>query len=145
MGTFVRDLRYGARALRKNPGFAVVAVLTLALGVGANAAIFSILRAVVLRDLPYHDADRLAVMWTKNIRQDLPDGSSYLNVRDWKAQSKAFQDMAAFYRPEFTRGTLADGSTSERIHLAQVGPGFFQLLGTAPFMGRVLQDADYSA
>ncbi|MGH9371188.1 MAG: ABC transporter permease, partial [Vicinamibacterales bacterium] len=145
MGTFVQDLRYGARALWKSPGFAVVAVLTLALGVGANAAIFSVLRAVVLRDLPYHNADRLAVMWTKNIRQNLPDGSSYLNFRDWKAQSKTFQDLAAFYRPEFTRGTLTDGSTSERIHLAQVGPGFFQLLGTAPLVGRVLQDADYSA
>ena len=145
MSTFVQDFRYGARALWKNPGFAAVAVLTLALGVGANAAIFSVLRGVVLRDLPYHDADRLAVMWTKNIRQNLPDGSSYLNFRDWKAQSKTFQDMAAFYRPEFTRGTLTDGSSSERLHLALVGPGFFQLLGTSPIVGRVLQEADYSA
>ena len=81
-----QDLQYGLRSLIKSPGFTVMAVLTLALGVGANAAIFSVLRAVVLRDLPYHDADRIAVMWTKNIRQNLPDGSSYLNFRDWKEQ-----------------------------------------------------------
>ena len=68
-----QDLQYGLRSLIKSPGFTVMAVLTLALGVGANAAIFSVLRAVVLRDLPYHDADRIAVMWTKNIRQNLPD------------------------------------------------------------------------
>ena len=107
MGSFVQDLQYGLRSLFKNPGFAAVAVLTLALGVGANTAIFSVLRAVVLRDLPYRDADRIAVMWTKNIRQNLPDGSSYLNFRDWKARSKTFEQMAAYVRPEFTRGTLA--------------------------------------
>ena len=88
MQTFVQDLRYGLRSLAKAPGFTAVAVLTLALGVGANAAIFSVLRAVVLRDLPYHEPDRIAVMWTRNIRQNLPDGSSYLNFRDWKAQSR---------------------------------------------------------
>ena len=73
----------GALAL-KHRAYAAVAILTLALGVGANTAIFSVLRAVVLRDLPYHEPDRIAVMWTKNIRQNLPDGSSYLNFRDWK-------------------------------------------------------------
>ena len=88
MTSLIQDLQYGLRSLIKSPGFTAVAVLTLALGVGANAAIFSVLRAVVLRDLPYHDADRIAVMWTKNIRQNLPDGSSYLNFRDWKEQSK---------------------------------------------------------
>jgi putative ABC transport system permease protein len=145
VSTFVQDVQYGVRALWKHPGFATVAVLTLALGVGANTAIFSVLRAVVLRDLPYHDADRLAIMWTNNIRQNLPDGSSYLNFRDWKAQSTQFQDMTAYYRPEFTRGTLTSESSSERIHLALTGPGFFQLLGTAPLLGRALQDADFSA
>ena len=105
MTSLIQDLQYGLRSLIKSPGFTAVAVLTLALGVGANAAIFSVLRAVVLRDLPYHDADRIAVMWTKNIRQNLPDGSSYLNFRDWKEQSKQFEQMAAYYRPEFTRGT----------------------------------------
>ena len=145
MHTFVQDLRYGIRVLWKNPGFAAVAIFTLALAVGANTAIFSVLRAVVLRDLPYHDADRLAVLWTNNIRQNLPDGSSYLNFRDWKAQSRQFADMTAYYRPEFTRGTLASATTTERIHLALVGPRFFQVLGTAPVLGRTLEDADHTA
>ena len=136
MTSLIQDLQYGLRSLIKGPSFTAVAVLTLALGVGANAAIFSVLRAVVLRDLPYHDAGRIAVMWTKNIRQNLPDGSSYMNFRDWKEQSKQFEQMAAYYRPEFTRGTLSGGPGSERIHVGQVGPGFFELLGTAPLLGR---------
>ena len=145
MTSVIQDLRYGLRSLVKSPGFTAVAVLTLALGVGANAAIFSVLRAVVLRDLPYHDADRIAVLWTKNIRQNLPDGSSYLNFRDWKEQSKTFEQMAAYIRPEFTRGTLSGGPGAERIQIGQVGPGFFELLGTAPLLGRMFEAGDFTA
>ena len=144
MGSFVQDLQYGLRSLFKNPGFAAVAILTLALGVGANTAIFSVLRAVVLRDLPYHEPHRIAVMWTKNIRQNLPDGSSYLNFRDWKDQSKTFQAMAAYIRPEFTRGTLAGGPGAERIHIGQVGEGFFELLGATPVLGRTFDASDFT-
>jgi putative ABC transport system permease protein len=144
MSSFVQDVHYGLRSLAKNPGYAAVAILTLAIGVGANAAIFSVLRAVVLRDLPYHDADRIAVLWTKNIRQNLPDGSSYLNFRDWKEQSREFEDMAAYIRPEFTRGTLGGASDPERVNLGIVGPGFFELLGTAPLLGRTFEAADFS-
>jgi putative ABC transport system permease protein len=140
----LQDVQYALRSLLKNPGFTAVAVLTLALGVGANAAIYSVLRAVVLRDLPYHEADRIAVMWTKNIRQNLPDGSSYLNFRDWKEQSRTFETMAAYIRPEFTRGTLAGGVGSERVHIGLVGPGFFQLLGTPPLLGRTFEDGDFA-
>ena len=142
MNSFVQDLRYGLRSLLKTPGFTLVAVLTLALGVGANAAIFSVLEAVVLRDLPYQDPDRLAVLWTRNIQQNLPDGSSFLNFRDWKAQSKEFESMAAYVRPEFTRGTLS-GSQAERIYLALVGDGFFQVVGTSPLIGRWFEAADF--
>jgi hypothetical protein len=135
MSGIVQDLQHGLRSLFKHPKLTSLAIFTLALGVGANAAIFSVLRAVVLQDLPYHEADRIAVMWTKNIRQNLPDGSSYLNFRDWQAQSKTFEQMAAYIRPEFTRDTLEAGSGADRIHVGQVGPGFFQLLGTAPLLG----------
>jgi putative ABC transport system permease protein len=144
MSTFTSDVRYGFRSLLKNPGFAVVAVLTLALGVGANTAIFSVLRAVVLRDLAYHEPDRIAVMWTKNIRQNLPDGSSYLNFQDWKSRSKTFADMAAYIRPEFTRDTVGSGSDSERVHSGVVGPGFFELLGTPPVAGRFFKEEDFA-
>jgi putative ABC transport system permease protein len=142
MSSFLQDFQYGLRSLYKNPGFAAVAILTLALGVGANTAIFSVLRAVVLRDLPYHEADRIAVMWTRNIRQNLPDGSSYLNFRDWKEQSTTFQAMAAYVRPEFTRGTLTGGPGAERIHIGEVGEGFFELLGAAPVLGRTFDQSD---
>jgi putative ABC transport system permease protein len=145
MSTFIQDLRHGLRSLVKNPGFAAVAILTLALGVGANTAIFSVLRAVVLRDLPYHDPDRIAVLWTNNIRQNLPDGSSYLNFRDWKEQNRQFEQMAAYIRPEFTRGTITGDFGSERIHVGQVGPGFFELLGTSPLLGRTFEEADFIA
>ena len=145
MNGFIRDISYGLRTLAKSPGYASIAILTLALGVGANTAIFSVLRAVVLRELPYHDADRLVVMWTKNIRQNLPDGSSYLNFRDWKTRSKTFQQMAAYTRPEFTRDTIGTGPDAARVHAGQVGPGFFQLLGTAPLLGRTLEDRDFTA
>ena len=146
MSSVLQDVRYAIRTLGRSPGFAAVAILTLALGVGANTAIFSVLRAVVLRELPYRDADRIAVMWTKNIRQNLPDGSSYLNFRDWKDRSRMFEAMAAYVRPEFTRATLAsDAGAAERLHIGQVGPGFFELLGTPPVLGRTFAAADFTA
>ena len=74
-------------------------------------------------------------MWTKNILQNLPDGSSYLNFRDWKEQSKQFEEMAAYIRPEFTRGTLTGGRSPSGSTSRIVGPGFFELLGTPPLIG----------
>jgi putative ABC transport system permease protein len=143
MNTFLHDLRYAVRSFLKSPGFALVAILTLALGVGANTAIFSVLHAVVLRDLPYHEADRVAVMWTWSLQQNLPDGSSYLNFRDWKAQSREFGQMAAYLRPEFTRGTLTGDGESVRVNVGLVGPDFFELLGTAPVAGRTFVADDF--
>src|SRR5262252_7529299 len=137
MSSYLHDLRYGLRSLARSPSFAAVAILTLALGVGANTAIFSVLHAVVLRDLPYHEPDRIAVLWTKNLQQNLPDGTSYLNFRDWKAQSRELPQMAVYVRPEFTRGTLTVAGESERFNVGVVGPGFFELLGVAPLLGRV--------
>jgi predicted permease len=143
MNTLLQDLRYARRSLSSNPGFAAVAVLTLALGVGANSAIFSVLQAVVLRDLPYHEPDRIAVMWTWNLQQNLPDGSSYLNFRDWKDQSRQFEQMAAYLRPEFTRATLTGNGDPVRVNMGLVGPGFFELLGAAPVAGRTFVPEDF--
>ena len=145
MSTLLQDLRYAARSLSRNRGFTAVAVLTLALGVGANTAIFSVLQAIVLRDLPYREPERLAVMWTWNLQQNLPDGSSYLNFRDWKAQSGAFEQMAAYVRPEFTRATLTGGDSSVRVNAGVVGPDFFEVLGTAPLLGRTFVPDDFKA
>jgi predicted permease len=144
VSAFLHDLRYAIRSLFSSPGFTVVAVLTLALGVGANSAIFSALQAVVLRDLPYHEPDRIAVMWTWNLQQNLPDGSSYLNFRDWKDQSRQFEQMAAYLRPEFTRGTLTGSGEAMRVNIGLVGPGFFELLGAPPVAGRTFVAEDFT-
>jgi predicted permease len=143
MNAFLSELQYAIRSLYKDRGFTTVAVLTLALGVGANSAIFSVLQAVVLRDLPYYEPDRIAVMWTWNLQQNLPDGSSYLNFRDWKEQSREFEQMAAYIRPEFTRGTLSGNGDPTRVNVGLVGPGFFELLGTAPLLGRTFSADDF--
>ena len=97
MHGFGQDLRYALRGLRKNPGFATVAVLTLALGIGANTAVFSVLNAVLLRPLPYHAPEQLAMLWAEIPTQALRQGrSAYGDVEQWRAQSKSFADMAVF-------------------------------------------------
>src|SRR5215469_1505533 len=94
MGTIWQDLRYGARMLLKKPGFTVVAVITLALGIGANTATFSVVNAVLLRPLPYDQPDRLAMLWTENPKQAIhEEGTSYPTFLDWRAQSQSFAEM----------------------------------------------------
>src|SRR6266481_9006895 len=96
------DIRYGLRQLRRNPGFATVAVLTLALGIGANTSIFSVVNAVLLRPLQYPEADRLVVLWEQNSHrgwfQNVVSGANFL---DWKRQNLVFADMAAFAPASF--------------------------------------------
>src|SRR5512132_2543779 len=93
MQTVLQDLRYGARMLLKKPGFTLIALITLALGIGATTAIFSVVNLVLLRTLPYHQADRLVVVWEKqqNVEQESP---SYPNFLDWQAQSQSFEQLA---------------------------------------------------
>src|SRR5256885_4719723 len=95
MQTLLQDLRYGARMLTKKPGFTIVAVITLALGIGANTAIFSVVNGLLLRPLPYRDAARLAIIWTHspgaNVVQDWPSPGQYSAI---KAQTDVFEDVA---------------------------------------------------
>src|ERR1044071_762569 len=92
-----QDLRYAFRTLIKTPGFTLVAALTLALGIGANTAIFSVVNAVILRPLPYQDPDRLAMLWTDDPKHDVHEaGTSYPNFLDWRLQSQLFAEMAIF-------------------------------------------------
>ncbi|MBO0862422.1 MAG: ABC transporter permease [Chloracidobacterium sp.] len=122
--TLVQDLKYGLRMLRRNPGFTVVAVLTLALGIGANTAIFSVVNAVLLRPLPYTAPDRLVT-----------DGHTILSPTflNWRAQSQSFEQMAAY-----TTGTsdLTGGGEPERLTAGLVSAELFSTLGVPPSLGR---------
>src|SRR5262245_54264501 len=130
-----QDLRYGARMLLKNPGFSAVAVVTLALGIGANSAIFSVIDALLLRQMPYRDPDKLVQVWeTDAKRGDNAMTASYPNFIDWRNQNHVFEQIAAYTDRNFILRGTAD---PERIHGAIVSPSFFPMLDIKPIVGRV--------
>jgi predicted permease len=137
----IQDLRYGARMLLKTPGFTFVAILTLAIGIGGNTAIFSLVNAVLLRPLPYLDPDRLAMLWTddpkRNIREE---GTSYPNFLDWRSQNQSFTDLAICSRGNPV--VLTGGDESERVMGDLVSANLFPLLGVTPALGRTISPAD---
>src|SRR5271170_6199803 len=131
---FLEDLRIGARMLRKNAGFAALAVLTLAVGIGANTAIFGLANAAFFRPLPYPDAERLAFLWQNNQRTGETEGLvSYPNFADWRTQSHSFTDMAFFTSGKSIFSTAGD---PEFTRAALVSVNFFSVLGVNPAMGR---------
>src|SRR5215813_4581312 len=114
MKTLFQDLRYGARTLLKAPGFTAAAMLTLALGIGANTAIFSVVNAVLLRPLPFRDSDRLALLWGVNSRDgNLQQPHSFLDFDDVRRQSGSFTEIAA--APPLWNFVLSGGAESEQI------------------------------
>lgn len=130
--SFLQDLRYGFRTLIKTPGFAAVAILTLALGIGANTAIFSVVNAVVLNPLPYHDPDQLVVLFQKY--SEFPKGSiSYPNFLDWQRMNKSFTAMAGYRNSGYS---LYGQGEPERLHGEMISAGFFDVLGVKPLLGR---------
>ena len=130
-----QDLRYAFRGLRRNPGFTVVAVLTLALGIGANTAVFSVLNAVLLRPLPFRAPEQLAMLFSEIPTQGLREGrSSFGDIDEWRTQSKTFADMAVF---DSVRLTLSGATGAEQISVNRVSPNYFSLLGIQPTHGRV--------
>jgi putative ABC transport system permease protein len=139
-----RDIRYGLRTLAGNPGFALVAIIVLALGIGANTAIFSVVNGVLLQPLPYSNPDRLVMLWGTNTER--PNGVnpvSYPDLLDWQAQNKSFESLAAlFTNPNFDVN-LTGGAEPERVPVVRVTPGYFETLGATPVAGRTfLPDED---
>src|SRR5262245_44820973 len=128
-----RDVRYGARVLRKNPGFTAVAVLTLALGIGANTAVFSVINATLLRPFPYENPERLIILQQRNADGGLQD-ASYPNFADWRSQSTSFDSMAA--QREGESFNFSGAGEPERLQGQIVSSNFFQTLGIRPYRGR---------
>src|SRR5215469_8027933 len=134
ISTLGQDLRFAARMLTKRPGFTLVAVLTLALSIGANTALFSVVQAVLLRPLPFHDPERLVDVWQTSPKHDVLQGQvSYPDFLDWKNQNRVFEGMAAYHETHGT--TLSDAGDPLRLYGAIVSPGFFELLGVKPTLG----------
>jgi putative ABC transport system permease protein len=134
MRTLWQDLRFGARMLLKKPGFTIVAVVTLALGIGANTAIFSLINAVLLRPLPFYEPERLVMVWEEasfaGFPQQEPAPANYV---DWKARQSVFEDMAAIAISNFR---LTGDGEPKQIFANSVTANFFPLLGIAPELGR---------
>src|SRR5882762_590447 len=142
---FLQDLRYGVRTLRKNPGFTVLAVLILGLGIGANAAVFSVLQAVLLRPLPYRNPEQLTMLWVTDARPRswaVTDGStSYRDFLEWRRQAHTFEDLAIFYKRGWSVVTLT-GEEPEKVQGAFVSSNLFALMGVQPLLGHAFSDED---
>jgi putative ABC transport system permease protein len=131
---FFRDVRHGARLLRKSPGWTIVAVLTLTLGIGANIAIFSLVQPILLKPLPYLDADRLVVPCTIFQRHNTDRGSvAFADIMDWKAQSSLFEAVAAFNNSGVD---ITEGDEPERVPAVFVDDVYFRVMGAPPLLGR---------
>jgi predicted permease len=132
MTGLIHDLRYALRQLRRNPGFTVVAVLTLALGIGANTGIFSVVEGVVLAPLRYFEPDRLVMVWENNPRFPRV-WDSYPNFQDWQRSARSFQQMTAFRQQGVD---LTSPGTPAHLNSSQISLGFFRTLGVELALGR---------
>lgn len=129
-----QDLRYAARSLRRNLFVAAVAVLTLSIGVAANAAMFSVINAILLRPLPYSDPDRLVLIWVADPARNIHEGAtSFLTLTDWRRENKRITDLA-FWQER--AGNITGGGEPERVVGALASANLFPLLGVAPLVGR---------
>lgn len=138
-----RDLRYGIRALRRNPAFTMIAVATLALGIGVTTTMFSVVNAVMLRPLPYSDARRLALIWTDDVRRGLhQESTGYPTIMDWRASGRAFQSIAFYSTGRVALFANEPGGDRGRARNALVSGNLFSTLGTMPAQGRVISPAD---
>src|SRR5262249_16913294 len=141
MNTLLHDIRYGARMLLKHKGFSAVAIIALGLGIGANTAIFSLVNGVLLRPLPFPDAQRIVYFEGKNPAAGITESNiSYLDFTDWSQQTDLFKNTAAYWTGGVNLG--ADGAEPERVPRAGVTIGFFSVLGVQPALGRAFVPED---
>ena len=140
MDAFLQDLRYAVRICLRTPGFTTVAVLALALGIGANTAIFTIVNTVLIERLPFKDPAHLVVLWEENARR--PGRSNVvgpMNFVRWQERATSFDGMAGFVD---TRANLTGSGIPEELTVQNVTAGFFSILGVAPMIGRSFTDAE---
>src|SRR5215216_289466 len=136
MTSLFQDLRFGLRMMVRNPVFTLIVVVTLALGIGANTAIFSVVDAFLLRPLPYPQPDRLVFLWSTFYSQGLSTGGSALpDYHEWRDRSNVFDGLAGYYYGDFNLS--ADNEAPERIQGAYVTANFFQVLQVSPALGRL--------
>ena len=138
-GMLLQDIRYAIRSFKKNPGFASVVVVTLALGIGANTAIFTLVDAVLLRPLPVHEPGELADVWTSCRRGFLYCSSSYPDFLDYRDRNRSFADLAAFGGTELT---LSDANRARLAGTLLVTGNYFTLLGVPAIHGRTILPSD---
>src|SRR5262245_50403250 len=134
--TLIQDLRYGSRMLLKNPGFTLVAIITLSLGIGANTAIFSLINSLLLKPIPFPQADRLALVWQSQVSN--PESRNIVsapNFWDWQRQNDVFENMSVFDTAGKGYDLSGDGEP-ERVSGLRVSAGFFDTLGVKPRLGR---------
>ena len=133
-----QDLRYGARMLAKKPLFSIVAVITLALGIGANTAIFSVVNAVLLRALPYHNSNRLLTLSTRESSGDR-SGLSSPELQDYQGRMQSLEDLAGFQSQSVN---LTGGERPERVRGAFVSSNFFKVFNLPPIVGRTFAEGE---
>jgi putative ABC transport system permease protein len=140
MRMFLHDLRYGARALRRSPMYTLVAIATLALGIGANTAIFSVVHAVALQGLPYPDAARLVRLWEKNDKLRIPRFSASVpNYVSWRERARSFQQLGAWRN---SSSTLTTGGDPQRVARLEATANLLPLVGVRPVAGRLFSETE---
>jgi putative ABC transport system permease protein len=144
METLLKDIRYGIRGLLKRPGFSAIAILTLALGIGANTAVFSIVHGVLLGPLPFPEQEQLVVAWEKDTSTNTPFVElSVAEIRDWQTQNQSFTELAAMPTTIYGYGYVLTGRGEPvQLESAKVTGQFFSLLGSHAALGRVFDESD---